>query len=851
MDGNPFYINFGINGTHYTKALVDSGCLCFATISLSLARRLHLPRISITPRDLAQVNVTVKGAIREVAYADTDIDGHKLSRVFFYIIPNQEDDIILGRPWMNAEEVTIFPSQGELTIGTSGLVVKERSQAGEMTFPISQQMSSVFRALVQEARKAQASQAHDPTEPVQVFAASLKDIEKALAPKKHTDPRQKLPQHYHEFLPLFDRNAADRLPPPRPGIDHEIPLEKGEGGQEKPLPWGPLYGMSREELIVLRKTLTELLDKNFIRASSSSASAPVLFVRKPGGGLRFCVDYRGLNAITRKDRYPLPLINETLRSLSKAKWFTKLDVISAFHKIRIKEGDEWKTAFRTRYGLFEWLVTPFGLTGAPATFQRYINRTLQEYLDEFCSAYIDDVLIYSSGSLSDHRKKVRKVLQRLQEAGLQIDIDKCDFEVKSVKYLGFIVEAGKGIRVDPEKIRAVEQWEQPKTVKGVRGFVGFANYYREFVPDFSTVAMPLTALTKKDTPFIWSDQCEEAFKRLKALLISAPILAQWDPDRKTVVETDSSGYAVGGALSQYDDEGTLRPVAFFSRKNNPAECNYPIHDKELLAVICCLKQWDAELRSVPVFEVWTDHKNLEYFYKKQQLSERQVRWAEVLARYNFQMTYRPGKEAVVPDALSRRDQDMPADEFDERLAGRCFQLLKVQKSRVLVHRAQIKALERAIEAEEVEPWTKELRTKVNAGFVKAGDQDGDNDDQADKSDPPENPFADGPLKDLWDQGLEANNRYWLIRQLVKDSERQLPPQWGLPISIAECSIDEGRRLCWRGRIWLPLFEPLRTLVIQETHDSALSGHPGRDLTKLLINRKFTWPSLSQDVRKFL
>ena len=172
MDGNPFYINFGINGIHYTKALVDSGCLCFATISLSLARRLRLPRIPITPRDLAQVNVTVKGAIREVAYADTDIDGHKLNRVFFYIIPDQEDDVVLGRPWMNAEDVTISPSRGELTIGTSGLTVKERSQAEDTTFPISQQMSITFVALVREARKAQASHAHDPTEPVQVFAAS-------------------------------------------------------------------------------------------------------------------------------------------------------------------------------------------------------------------------------------------------------------------------------------------------------------------------------------------------------------------------------------------------------------------------------------------------------------------------------------------------------------------------------------------------------------------------------------------------------------------------------------------------------------------------------------------------------
>ncbi|KAM4061478.1 reverse transcriptase (RNA-dependent DNA polymerase) [Hirsutella rhossiliensis] len=263
-------------------------------------------------------------------------------------------------------------------------------------------------------------------------------------------------------------------------------------------------------------TLTELLDKGFIRASSSPASAPVLF----------------------KDRYPLPLIEETLRSLSKAKWLTKLDVIAAFHKIRVEEGDEWKTAFRTRYGLYEWL--------------RYINHTLRDFLDEFCSAYIDDILIYSS------------------DAGLQIDIDKCDFEAKSVKYLGFIVEAGKGIRVDPEKVQAIQQWQRPRSVKGVRSFLGFANYYRQFIPRFSNIAAPLTALTKKDAVFAWSKECDKAFEELKALLTSAPVLAQWDPDRETIVETDSSGYVTGGALSQKGDDGIMRPVAFFSKKNAKA-----------------------------------------------------------------------------------------------------------------------------------------------------------------------------------------------------------------------------------------------------------------------------------------
>ncbi|MGC0591399.1 Ty3/Gypsy family RNase HI domain-containing protein, partial [Salmonella enterica] len=180
----------------------------------------------------------------------------------------------------------------------------------------------------------------------------------------------------------------------------------------------------------------------------------------------------------------------------------------------------------------------------------------------------------------------------------------------------------------------------------------------------------LSALTKKDAIFRWTEKCQEAFEELKTLLICAPVLTQWDPEKETVLETDSSGYVVGGSLSQKDEEGILRPVAFHSKKNAPAECNYPIHDKELLAIIRCLEQWDAELRSVKSFTILTDHLNLRYFMKKQQLSERQARWAETLSRYNFVIQYRPGKLATIPDALSRREQDMPENASDERLRER-------------------------------------------------------------------------------------------------------------------------------------------------------------------------------------
>jgi len=500
MDSEPFIISTRVNGICFAKTLVDSGCLAYGTVSQRFARKWRLERIPITPRPLTELMSTTTNAISEVAYMDIDLDGHQQRRIFLYVIPNQKDyDIVLGHPWMISQDVTLAPGRSELKIGASDITLwsenrKIRASIPPERFPqvnCAPISAPSFGYLMRQSRD----------DSVEIFSASIADIDKMLRPKAPVDPREKLPTEYHEYLDVFSRTLAERLPPQRPGIDHKIVLEKTSDGKDPEVPWGPLYSMSRGELLVLRKTLTELLDKNFIRASCSPAAAPVLFAKKPGGGLRFCVDYRALNTLTQKDRYPLPLIKETLSSLSKAKWFTKLDIIAAFHKIRIAEGEEWKTAFRTRYGLFEWLVTPFGLTGAPATFQRYINWVLREYLDEFCSAYIDDILIFSDGSLTDHRNKVKKVLQRLREAGLQLDIGKCEFEVKTVRYLGFIIEAGIGVSMEPEKVKAIMEWEAPRSTRGVRAFVKFANYYYKFIHNFFILTTFLTELTKKDTLF--------------------------------------------------------------------------------------------------------------------------------------------------------------------------------------------------------------------------------------------------------------------------------------------------------------------------------------------------------------
>jgi len=224
---------------------------------------------------------------------------------------------------------------------------------------------------------------------------------------KDIDPKILLPERYHDCINTFRRAQSDKLPPHRV-YDHAIDLVPG-----KLPPYGPLYNMTREENEELRKELDKQLSKGFIRSSKSQAASPVLFVKKPGGGLRFCVDYRGLNEITIKNRYPLPLISETLTRLSSAKIFTKLDIISAFNRLRIKDGDEWKTAFRTRFGLFEYLVLPFGLCNGPASFQNYINDILREFLDVFCTAYLDDILIYSDNE-TEHEIHVRTILQRLE-----------------------------------------------------------------------------------------------------------------------------------------------------------------------------------------------------------------------------------------------------------------------------------------------------------------------------------------------------------------------------------------------------------------------------------------------------
>jgi hypothetical protein len=353
-------------------------------------------------------------------------------------------------------------------------------------------------------------------------------------------------------------------------------------------------------------------------------------------------------------------MNELRDRVQGATIFSKIDLKSGYNLIRVKEGDEWKSAFRTRYGHYEYLVMPFGMANAPATFQNMMNEILRDLIDNGVVVYIDDILIYSA-EIEEHQRLVMEVLRRLDQWNLAASIDKCEFHKDTVEFLGYIISKN-GIAMSEEKVETIREWKSPSTQKDVQSFLGFANFYRRFIHNFFKVTKPLTDLTKEEfrgKRFNWSAEAEKSFSKLKTAFTTAPILRHFDPLLPTIVETDASDFAIGAILSQLED-GKLQPVAFHSRKMDKCEINYEIHDKEMLAIISAFKEWRRYLEGAyQTVTVYTDHKNLEYFATTKVLNRRQARWAQELAGYDFKIVYCPGSKNGKPDALSRRSEYRP------------------------------------------------------------------------------------------------------------------------------------------------------------------------------------------------
>ncbi|QRW25843.1 Retrotransposable element Tf2 protein [Rhizoctonia solani] len=465
---------------------------------------------------------------------------------------------------------------------------------------------------------------------------------------------EEIPLPYQEFSKVFSEEESSKLPPHRP---YNIAIELLPDAKPQ---HGPIYSLGPREDTELRETIEKQLKAGLICPSKSPMASPILFVKKKNGKLRMCVDYRRLNSMTKKNAYPLPLPQNLIEKLQGAKIFSKFDLRAGYNLVRIKEGNEWKTAFKTKYGLFEYLVMPFGLTNAPAAFQDMMNEIFRDLLDVYVIIYLDDILVFSLNE-KDHEAHVREVLKRLQDNDLFCNIEKCHFHVKKIDYLGFIISEF-GIEVDQSKVTDALNWSTPKNVKNIQEFLGFVNFYRRFIPNFGNMARPLYNLLKKDSSWRWESAEQQSFDGLKKCLTSAPLLLQPDTTRQFYVECDALDYATGAILSQRNSEGKLAPVAYLSKSLSPAKKNYNIFDKELLAVIRAFKEWRHLLEGseLPV-QVLTDHKNLEYFSTSQSLNKRQIRWANFLVDYNFQIIYRPGAQNKKADILSRRYDLIPLE----------------------------------------------------------------------------------------------------------------------------------------------------------------------------------------------
>lgn len=711
--------------------------------------------------------------------------GHVTKETFEIAPCDEEYDVILPYWWM-CKHPPIGLTEGKCEFSHDRCRNCNRDHVNDIEFELDESIASPEYYMVAAVLGTIKDPALTPVSDKADVTGSAKPITEIL------------PVAYHKFLHVFDKETADRLPEHREW-DHAIDLVEGA----KP-PWGPIYALSEVELETLRKWLDEMLAQGKIRPSKSPAGAPILFVPKAHGrGLRLCVDYRGLNRVTILNRFALPLMSELRDRTQGAVWFSKIDLKNGYNLIRIKKGDEWKTAFRTRYGHYEFLVMPFGLTNAPATFQGFIQYIFRDLIDQGVVAYIDDILIYSK-TLEEHERLVAEVLSRLAKHNLAAAVDKCVFHVHEVEFLGYVISQD-GIAMAEDKVESIRKWEQPKNVKDVQAFLGFANFYRRFIEGFSRAAKPLTDLTKKTLgKFQWTAEADKAFKTLKAKFTEAPILKHFDPEKQAILETDASDFAIGAVLSQHHDK-RLHPVAFHSRKMSPAEMNYEIHDKEMLAIVVALEDWRHYLQGgkFPVL-IYTDHKNLEYFMTTKTLNRRQARWAEKLSEYDFTIVYRKGTSNAKADALSRRSEYRPegGGSTDSQPVTRLFRDGQLDLD--------------SLKTRDCQP----MLSCASLSQIK---------------------------KIQFDSNLLAK-----IREAVRNDERYRNTLTSVGTKNQNDSVEvvEGL-LYYKGRLWVPEDNELRLIIAEVEHDSKVAGHFGIDKTIELITRNFYWPKMDEWITDYV
>ena len=548
----------------------------------------------------------------------------------------------------------------------------------------------------------------------------------------------------------------------------------------------------------VRQLLTEMLKNDIIQPSNSPWSSPIILVRKRDGSTRFCIDYRKVNSVTRKDAYPLPRLDDILDTLGGSKWFSTLDLKSGYWQVEVDSSSREKTAFTTSEGLYEFKVMPFGLCNAPATFQRLMNRVLCDVNWVECLVYIDDTVVIGR-TFEQHLSNLGTVLSRLRQAGLKLQPAKCKLCQKEVRFLGHVISEN-GIATDPEKTAVIATWPVPESKKNIQQFLGLANYYRRFIKDFGTTAKPLQRLLEKNIAFEWTQQCQGAFDHLRKCLMTTPILAFPDHSRHFMLDTDASDTGIGAILSQVQDDGGEAVIAYASRSLSRQEQRYCVTRRELLAVVEFIHHFRHYLLGVH-FTLRTDHGSLVWIQNFKEPEGQLARWLERLQEYTFTVVHRPGNQHTNVDALSR----VPCNQ--------CGRVTHVYSPAHLA--AQI-------------------------GIVSQGDS------AADVHDQQLNDSSIGPVLKAKERG--ATPTLDEVKTWSRES-RQLVQMW------SSLKVDNSVlwRLCIDGRsqhLQLVLPSVVRESVLQDLHSGSMGAHVGESKMIHLVRERYYWPGWKESVKEW-
>ncbi|KAJ4789012.1 polyprotein [Rhynchospora pubera] len=601
-------------------ALLDSGST-HTFVNPEVIQCLNLPIHQANPMVVMVANGEKMVTDTTCQALKFKLQGHEFERDV-RLLAIQGYDMILGLDWLTSlGPMKIDWSQGSLEFCTEGKDVKLRVREEIAEVKLVDGSMNIEK----EVKKGS-----------EVLIAKLFRIEEG-GPEKNIQPEwQHIVKNYQDVF-----KEPEGLPPKR-DTDHRIILAP----EARPVNQRP-YRFSYFQKLELEKIVEELLKNSLIQESSSPYASPVLLVKKKDGGWRMCVDYRKLNSQTIKNKFPIPIIEDILDELHGAVYFSKLDLRSGYHQIRMNEEDVSKTAFRTHHGHYEFLVMPFGLTNAPATFQALMNKIFKPYLRKFILVFFDDILVYSK-SFSEHQQHLSVALEVLRKNAMYAKKSKCDIGATQLEYLGHVISA-KGVATDPKKIEAMVQWPTPKSVKELRGFLGLTGYYRRFIKHYSSIARPLTNQLKKNS-FGWNEEAEEAFQQLKTAMVSAPVLTMPDFSQPFILETDASDKGIGAVLMQ-----GRRPIAFMSKCLGVKNQGMSTYEKEFLALLTAVQKWRHYLIGGP-FVIKTDQISLKHLLEQKVNHMMQHKGLCKLMGLDYKIEYKKGCENRVADALSRQQR---------------------------------------------------------------------------------------------------------------------------------------------------------------------------------------------------